>query len=579
MKLTLDAGVLRLYAGPRDTAMIRSIGGWSASRRQPGTWEATPSWSVLLATSSLFGTELEPSPEVLAWADRQIAREQYAAAVKAGGWAPEDPEAWEGGFGYQVLGGTFAADMERVIIGDEMGTGKTVQAALALRALTRRPDARDPWPLLVIAPNSMLYTWAEELEKWVPGITSVVLPRGKAKRVKALEGAREGNANGFPVAVIVNWEAVRTLGRLAAYGSIALSETEREEGPINSIPWGTVIMDEAHRLKDPAAKQTRAVWYVSHQAHYRWAMTGTPIANEPGDLWAIGHAIAPEEYPVRSTYINRYTFTGMNAYGSQESYAFNPATKPELDRFLQPRWIRRTLAETRPDVPRPLPPQVRWVDMPDKQAKAYEQMRKTMLAEVDGGLLAATNALTKLTRLLQFAAATPVIEDNTVTALQTPSCKIDALLELVEETGGEPLVVFTASRKLAELAEVELRRRHVETVSITGAVDPAVRKINVDTFQHGEAQVALVTLGAGSEGITLTAASTGVFLQRSFSMVQNVQAEGRLVRHGQTEQVRYIDVVTRGTAEVGVHDALARKEATLQDLAKDPHWVKRALGG
>lgn len=586
MKIDLEGGQLRLYGGPRDVAMVRLIGGWHADPKRPGTWTVDAGWGVLLATSGVFGTELEPTPAVMEWADGQIAREEHAAAVKAGGWAPDDPEAWEGGFGYQVVGGTFAAVHERVLIGDDMGTGKTVQASLALRYLDRQagPFAGGPvppWPALIVAPNTMLYTWAEELRKWAPVEHVIVLPKGKQRRIKALSAAEQYRVAGERVAVVINWEALRTLSRLAPYGSIALGPHEREEGPLNSVPWSTVILDEAHRLAAPASKQTRAAWYLAHHATYRWAMTGTPVRNEPGDLWGIMHAIAPEDFPARGAYLNRYTFSGLNAYGNMESYAFNPATKPELDRFFEPRFIRRTLAETRPDVPRPLPPQVRWVDMQPKQERAYEQMRKHMLAEVDGGIVTAANALTKLTRLLQFAAATPVVDaEGNVVALDQPSCKVDALLEmLADEYAGEQVVVFTSSRKLVELAATALTAKAVENVLIHGGIEPAARKLAVDTFQHGDTQVALVTLGAGSEGITLTAARHGLFLQRDHSMVKNVQAEGRLVRHGQTEQVQYVDVVTRGTVEDTVHAALARKEATLQELVKDPGWVRRVLGG
>ena len=133
------------------------------------------------------------------------------------------------------------------LLADEMGTGKTVQAAVALRTMHDQ-GVTNPFPALVICPNSVKAVWRRELEKWIPGVRVTVLGGGMQVRKKALTGD-------FDVAVI-NWEAAWRDSRLAPYGNVRLTEADRKEGLLNKFPWGVVIADEAHRMKNPkAAKQ------------------------------------------------------------------------------------------------------------------------------------------------------------------------------------------------------------------------------------------------------------------------------------------------------------------------------------
>lgn len=568
-----DGQHLRLWAGPRDTGLIRQVPGWTADHRQPGTWKARPSWSVALATQAVLGDALAVDDSAWTWAEVMKAREKRSAVIKDGRYPPFVPLA-KGLRPYQMTGALFMAEMGAVLNADQMGTGKTVQTLAALAYLL--DSGKDPFPAIVVCTNSMKHTWVEEAEKWLPGGKYVALTGSRAKREKALAGG--------PDLVSVNWESAWRLTRLAGYGSLRLADKEREPGPLNALGARTVIADEAHRMKDPKAKQTRGVWYLGQQAEWRFALTGTPVANEPADLWAIMHFLAPDEWPSRPAYLDRYTVTGLNFWGGLETYGFDPGTRDELDRFFQPRFIRRTKAEVLPDLPPKLPSATHWVEMEPKQAKAYNAMRDQMIALVEDEIIIAADPLSKLTRLLQFAAATPVVgpvddEGKTsVLALEKPSCKLNALLDVLEEGGDDPLVVFAASRKLIDLCETELRKRNLEVVTITGSVSTEMRKLAVDTFQHGDAQVCLCTLGAGSEGLTLTAASTALFLQRSFSAVQNQQAEDRIHRWGQDRPVQIVDVVTRDTLEVAVHEVYAEKQATLQELVRDPAWVLHALG-
>ncbi len=543
----VESGTLAVEAGYREREMMKTIPGvvWN-SRTQ--TWKVPLAWSSLAALRGTFGEDFEMSEEVLAWAWQERARVDSARAARSA--------VSEGGYGFQEVGVQFLRAAGSALLADEMGLGKTRQAILAADL-----------PCLVVCPNSMKYAWRDEWSKWRETATVAVVDGTPTQKTKALGSGSD--------VVIVNWESLRSYSRLAAYGSIRLTDKQRIAGPLN-VQWATVIADEAHRAKDPHSQQARALWAVGAAATRRIALTGTPVANSPADLWAIMHFVEPAEWPSRTAFIDRYCVSSINFWGGLDVYALKPHMRAELDSFFEPRFLRRQKSEVLTQLPAKTY-STRMVVMSPAQHKAYESLRKEMLALLeDGSVLAAFDPLVQTLRLLQIASACPLLgDDGGVVALKAPSNKLAALQDLVEERDGAPTLVFAASRKLIELCSREIG---VEHVLITGAQNPAQRAEAVSRFQGGNVPLALVTLGAGGEGITLTAADTAVFLQRSWSLVQNLQAEDRIHRIGQEAgSVNIIDVVSVGTIEARVLEALAGKEATLQDVVKDKAMLRKLL--
>jgi SNF2 family DNA or RNA helicase len=336
-----------------------------------------------------------------------------------------------------------------------------------------------------------------------------------------------------------------------------------------------LVADEAHRGKDPKSQQTRALWAVGETAKRRIALTGTPVANSPEDLWSIMHFVSPAEWPSKTKFIDRYCLTNFNFWGGMDVKALRPDTKDELLAILDSRFLRRTKAEVLTHLP-PITRQTRLVDMEPKQAKAYKQMADEMIAALDTGIMFTTNPMTKALRLLQVASAYPELdEDGNVARLIKPSCKVDALADIISEAGDEAIVCFTVSRKLADLVHATLGG-----ALITGEVKPVDRAEAVRAFQAGESKLITVTTGAGGEGLTLTAASRAVFLQRPWSLVQSLQAEARIHRIGQeASSVEIIDVVAEGTIEAAVARTLGDKELLLQEVVRDAERFARLLKG
>jgi SNF2 family DNA or RNA helicase len=448
------------------------------------------------------------------------------------------------------------------LLGDEMGTGKTVMALTAAR--------QAGGAVLVVAPNSMKHRWAREAAVWYPEAVTYVLEGTAKQKQNIMDLAAEDWQQGLPVIVTVNWESIRTLSRLAPYGSTKRTDKEQEAGMLNDcISWNVVIADEAHRAKDPKSKQTRALWALGHNVRHCWALTGTPVLNTPGDLWSIGRFYDPPTYTTsRHKWHNRYVDYIETQWGPKD-IGLRKDRRDEFNAWFDQTFIRRTKDEVL-DLPE-LQYQTRELDLTSKQHAAYNRMVSDMIVAVEGGVLLATDPLALLTRLSQIASATPVVDELDVVGLSLPSNKVAALLEILDEMDeGRQVAVFAQSRKLIELAEGELNRKGISNVSITGRVTAGQRDANVTSFQDGGARVALCTLGAGSEGINLYAADTAVFLQRSYAFGQNQQAESRIHRNGQTaDKVTIIDLVSKDTLDEDVISALLFKGEMSEQVLRD----------
>lgn len=519
---------------------------WSLARKR---WEVPAAWGNCLALRGSFGDKLT--------LDDSLTAEGWSWASQAKQLADLKEYKAEGQYGYQFVGRSFLAQAGAALLGDEMGLGKTKQTIDALEAL-------DAYPALVVAPNSVKAVWREEFAKWAPHRTTAILSGTAAQKLKALSSGAD--------VYVVNWESLRGMSRLAAYGSIALTEKQKKPGPLNR-EWGAVVADEAHRGKDPKSQQTRALWAVGETARHRFALTGTPVANSPEDLWSVMHFVSPEEWPSKTKFIDRYCLTNFNYWGGMDVKALRPDTRDEMLSILDSRFLRRTKAEVLQFLP-PITRQVRAVEMEPKQAKAYKQMQDEMITLLDSGVLFTTSPMVRMLRLLQIASATPELdEEGNVARLIKPSCKVTALQDMIEGAPDEQFVVFTVSRKLADLVHGE-----VGGGLVTGGVTPEDRAEAIAKFQAGESRIITVTTGAGGEGLTLTAASKAIFLQRPWSLVQSLQAEARIHRIGQeASSVEIIDVVAEGTVEAAVARTLGDKELLLQEVVRDAERFARLL--
>jgi len=333
-----------------------------------------------------------------------------------------------------------------------------------------------------------------------------------------------------------------------------------------------VILDEAHKIKDPHAKQTRAAWAVGQTdtVTRRYALTGTVIANDPSDAWSIFHFIAPREHPTKTKYVDRYCLQSWNAYGGLDVKGLHPATRDEFYRLIDPRFRRMPKALVLAQLP-PKIHSVRHVELTPKQLKAYRDIDAELVTRLpDGSIMVAANDLVAQTRLLQFASATM---ESTPDGFRMcdPSSKVDALVDILEERDGKPTLVSAMHVQLINLAASRLTKLKIPYGLITGQQQNFEREVALRAFQDGKLPVLMFTLAAGGSGLTMTAADTQVRLQRSWSLIDNLQGADRNHRIGSEihESIHYIDVVAQDTVEEDQVERLWEKAERLEEINRD----------
>jgi SNF2 family DNA or RNA helicase len=549
-------------------------------------WKVPVSWSACLALRSTFKTDLEIGPKLTDWASNErSSRVDPANELRNLEFLP-DGEGDEDLFPHQRAGVKFLSTAKRALLADEPGLGKTAQAIRSLKYL--QSQGEQVFPALVVCPNTLKKNWSREFKKWWPdsGLNIEVITGTAAQRRKQFE---KDDIDVY----IINWESLRTHSRLSPYGSIALAKCvecgghderttvnkcEIHKRDLNFIDFKSVIADEMHRSKDPKSKQSRALWSATGDANVRFALTGTPIANNVLDLWAILHWIAPEEWPSKTRWIDRMVDTMLNAFGGMMVLGVKSHMESEFHATVDPRMRRMLKANVLPWLPEMMFER-RDVEMSTKQAKAYKQMRDNMIAELESGeTLVAASVLTQTTRLSQFASsfAEMVVDESTgepKAILAEPSCKVDALLDDIKngDFGDDSVAVCAVSRQLIELLSASLTKEKIPHGLITGAQNEDERQKAVDDFQSGKIKWVLFTAQAGGVGITLTAARRLVMLQRPWSLVDHKQAMDRIHRIGSEihDSVIVMDYVTEGTIEERVLQVLETKAENFEQIVRD----------
>ena len=579
---------IRIDAEWRWKELCKSLPGSSWSTEDK-VWRVPLSWSSCLALRSTFRNDLEIGPSLTKWAsDLRASRIDPAMALRE----QESADGDEDLFPHQRAGVAFLATARRALLADEPGLGKTAQAIRALKELSDRGEA--VFPALIVCPNTLKKNWAREFKIWWPDVKTQIIRGTSAKRKKQFE---EPDVDVY----IINWESLRSHSRLAPFGSVALtrcvdcgghdekvstSRCEVHKGELNAIDFKSVVADEIHRSKEPKSKQTRALWAATGDADIRFALTGTPIANDVVDLWSILHWLSPEDWPSKTKWIDRNIDTMMNAFGGMMVIGVKPHMQEEFYQTVNPhmrRMLKKTVLPWLPEVIN----ERRDVEMSTKQKKAYDQMRDHMIAELaDGEAITAPSVLTQTLRLLQFASSYAEIEVNETTGepkavLSDPSCKVDALMDDIKngDFGEDSVAVCAVSRQLIEILSAAMTKAGIAHGLITGAQNEDERQWAIEDFQSGKTKWILFTAQAGGVGVTLTAARRLIMLQRPWSLVDHKQALDRVHRIGSEihDSIIITDYVTEGTIEERVIQVLETKADNFEQIVRDRDQLLRLL--
>ncbi|HSE54276.1 MAG TPA: DEAD/DEAH box helicase, partial [Nocardioidaceae bacterium] len=399
------------------------------------------------------------------------------------------------------------------ILADDMGLGKTLQT-LALVAHAR---AQGAGPFLVVAPTSVVSTWAHEAATFTPGLVVRTVTESHARRGTSIASlAHEADL------VITSYTLFRL--EVDAYA--------RET-------WGGLVLDEAQTVKNHQGKTYQAVRRID--VPFRLALTGTPMENRLMELWSLLSIVAPGLYP----WPQRFAELVANPVEKEGDSAV-------LDRFrrrVRPFLLRRTKELVAADLP-PKQEQVLEVALTPRHRRIYEthlqRERQTVLGlvdEFDKHRVAIFRSLTKLRQLSLDAALVDEEYDGVGSA--KVDVLVDHLLEIAAE--GHRALVFSQFTSFLRRVRTRLEGEGVETVYLDGTTRR--RGEVVEEFRSGEAGVFLISLKAGGVGLTLTEADYVFVLDPWWNPAVEAQAVDRAHRIGQQRPVIVYRLVSTDTIE------------------------------
>ncbi|GGL38676.1 DEAD/DEAH box helicase [Phycicoccus endophyticus] len=430
------------------------------------------------------------------------------------------------------------------VLADDMGLGKTVQMlAMVLRAHERGELEH---PVLVVAPTSVLSTWAGEAERFAPGLRTVVVDRTRGKDRRSLEAA-VGDAQ----VVVTSYTVARI-----------------DEAAWRSRPWSAVVLDEAQFVKNHQAKTYQAVRRLSARA--KFAITGTPLENSLMDLWSLLSIVAPGLHPRPGAFKEQWA-TPIERDGDADRLA-------TLRRRVQPLMLRRTKEAVATELP-PKQEQVLTVDLHPRHRAVYDrhlqrerQRLLGLIDDLDGNRMAVLRALTALRQL----SLDPALVDEEYAGL-AESAKVDTLVEHLGELAGEGHRALVFSQFTGFLAIVR-RRLEAEGIAyeyLDGRTRDRAERIAA--FRGGEAPVFLISLKAGGFGLTLTEADYVFVLDPWWNPAAEAQAIDRAHRIGQTQPVNVYRLVSRNTVEEKVVALQERKRDLFAKVVDEGAAMSRAL--
>jgi len=490
---------------------------------------------------------------------------------------------------YQMVAVQFiASGLDRGLFGvgelDQMGLGKTLIARGGIDLIQHHPKFPEllskhlegwtpdaPWTsaTLWVCPDSIKGTTAVELRKWSTA-PALVLEGGPEKRKLLVEMAHQTG-----LTLIVGYAQLRDRGE----GSVTPQLFEHE--------WPIMVADEIHAAKNRNSSTFINVERLAKRAGYFVPMTGTPIENRAAEFWTVLHLLTLKgkrayEFDSFPRFERMYlgTYDGRFRYGQFD----------ELMNTVADMVIRRTKAEVQPELPAKVK-ELRLVQMRGKQRELYDQMRERLFIWLDqeaGEYISGSNFLAQLTRLRQIAlyprgVKIQTVDGDDITLDCDESAKIDDAMNRIRElmSNDAKVLIFSCFKeplyRLQELIEQERmtwvdqdgNECPVRSAAITGDVDPRNRPLIQENFNDPQSDVRVVvgTIKAMGLGLNLQhACSNCIFLDLFWNPSSNEQAEDRLHRMGQGDNVQIDIIQAESSVDAFIAQILDEKKGVFNDM-------------
>lgn len=446
----------------------------------------------------------------------------------------------------------------------EQGTGKTKVAIDTAAYLFSKAEINS---LIVACPNSVKSNWAiDELSTHMPDWVDYRAAYWEASPTKAeAEQLASLSEKGSHLRVlVVNIEGLSTK-RCKDY----VLKFARMTTPM-------FVVDESSRIKSFGSKRSQATRHIAKLCPYRRIMTGTPVTQGPMDIFSQFYTLDSNILGFGSFYAFRNHYAVMGGYEMKE--IVNYKNMEELHETIDP-YSYRVLKDDCLDLPEKVY-QKRYVEHTKEQARVYENMRKKMETDLkDGEIASAAIALVKIGKLQQINSNFVTNDEgemSTVDEKENP--RLAALVEVLEDHGGKA-IIWARYRHDIELITKTLNHQFGPGCAASFYGDTSTEdrtKVRTD-FQQGdhELQFFVGNPEAGGIGLTLTAADLVVYYANDFKLESRLQSEDRAHRIGQTKNVTYVDLITKGTVDEKIVGALRDKRGLASLVTKDnlTEWI------
>lgn len=431
-------------------------------------------------------------------------------------------------FKHQQRALDFAMLNNRIGLFMEMGTGKT---KVILDYIVNNPQIHK---VLILAPLSAVYVWVNEIYKHSPSLIKSACLIESKDEVKSKKRIH-----------ISNYEKVR----------VYLSEFIANH-------YDMIVCDESTKIKNIKALVTKRVCYLGRYVKHKFILTGTPVANNEMDLWSQFLFLDYGKTFGKSVYMFRKEFFEPDAFG------FTWKIKPNAHEIIISRMKDNVVyvAKTECD---DLPLQLyQKIDVPltKTQRLLYEDMDKKFHIDLANGTHVTTMWVLAQMTFLQELACGFIRDPKTGLISEIENSKLRILSELLELLSEKKVVIWTRFLHSANkiIHEIGSKRK---IYLYSSELNAEQREQNRKAFsEKAEHSILLASPAVGGMGIDLSCAHYAIYYSNSFSYIDREQSESRLHRTGQKNNVTYIDLVSRGTIEQTILDALKKKEDTLKSI-------------
>ncbi|KAH6768205.1 chromatin remodeling factor18 [Perilla frutescens var. frutescens] len=423
----------------------------------------------------------------------------------------------------------------RVLLADEMGLGKTLQAIAVTSCI------RDAWPVLILTPSSLRLHWASMIQQWLNISPSDILV--------VLSQCIGSNRGGFN---IVPSNAKRPINLDGVFNIISYDIVPKLQGKLLASAFKVVIADESHFLKNAQAKRTTAslpILQDLQKAQYTILLSGTPALSRPIELFKQLEALYPDVYKNVHDYGNRYCKGGI--FGLYQG----ASNHEELHNLMKATlMIRRLKKDVLSELPVKRRQQV-FLELGEKEMRQINALFRE---------LEIVKRKVKSCQSKEEAESLKFTEKNLINKIYTESAevKIPAVLDylgtIIEE--GCKFLIFAHHQPMIEAIHAFLLKKKVECIRIDGSTPAGSRQALVTDFQEKDSvKAAVLSIKAGGVGLTLTAASTVIFAELSWTPGDIIQAEDRAHRIGQVSSVNVYYLLANDTVDDIIWDVIQNK--------------------